>query len=833
MIIKQLRTTIAALAVLTGAATATAAAPQWLESDSAAAIQARNARDFPMTISQARDAINERYGLKLTDDSVREYGRRHYLEIKEIDGQERVFRKSVGNLALLHPAMNGNTPPRGSKASPKRIAYVDTILAAYDKGEYPGVGHRIRYRFSIDVPYDKANDGDVLRVWMPVPRESARQRNIRITDAYPANYKLSADLAPSDANVHNSIYFQAPVVEGQPNHFEYTAEFDTYGQYFSPDSILAKLRPYNKNSELYRRNTAFEAPHIVNLSKLARRIVGKEKNPFRQSELVYDYIISRYPWAGAREYSTIPCIPEYVLEEKHGDCGQVSLLYISLMRSLGVPARWESGWMLHPGETNLHDWAEVYFEGVGWVPVDVSFGRYTGASDPRARKFYSTGMDAWRLAANKGVGSPFYPAKQFVRSETVDAQMGEVETSRGNLFYPAWSQNFTIISETPLTGGIPAADGAPVAKPFHKATQKEVDGIVEDMRRRLVPDKRQGIYDVKAVVGANGKAAITGTFSEQAHHDALFNALADNGIEASDLTRVLPDNLWALPRISVAHGRVTPAHSAEMGTQVLMGMPLRLLERKGEYWRVQSPDGYLSWVSESSLTRKTPQQMEAWRKAPRLAVTALQQIQAYDSPTATSPRNVVTDLVPGDIVEGTLDAADNGRVKVTLPDGRTAWAPAADLMPLDKWAAQDFNADRILDEAYSMMGSPYFWGGTSVKNLDCSGLSKVSYLANGIILRRDASQQALTGTRLSARDWRNYKPGDLLFFGNKKTGKVTHVAIYDRDGYYVHSSGLVRRNSVDPFSPDYLRDDFLHAVRIHGNEGTDGITYVRDHPWYF
>ena len=132
-----------------------------------------------------------------------------------------------------------------------------------------------------------------------------------------------------------------------------------------------------------------------------------------------------------------------------------------------------------------------------------------------------------------------------------------------------------------------------------------------------------------------------------------------------------------------------------------------------------------------------------------------------------------------------------------------------------------------------MMGSPYFWGGTSVKNLDCSGLSKVSYLANGIILRRDASQQALTGTRLSARDWRNYKPGDLLFFGNKKTGKVTHVAIYDRDGYYVHSSGLVRRNSVDPFSPDYLRDDFLHAVRIHGNEGTDGITYVRDHPWYF
>lgn len=30
--------------------------------------------------------------------------------------------------------------------------------------------------------------------------------------------------------------------------------------------------------------------------------------------------------------------------------------------------------MMHPRAWNLHDWAEVYFEGVGWVPVDQSFG---------------------------------------------------------------------------------------------------------------------------------------------------------------------------------------------------------------------------------------------------------------------------------------------------------------------------------------------------------------------------------------------------------------------------------------------------------------------------
>lgn len=740
---KTLRIATAALALASTTAVAQHKdTPVWLESDSAAAIQNRIRSDFSMSPEEARDAINKKYGLKLTTDSIREYGRRHYIEIMNVDGKERVFHKSVRNLALLHPAMNGNNPPRGARASEMRIAYVDSILNACDKGHGPGAGHRIRYRFAIDVPYNEALDGDTLRVWMPYPMQTERQHNIRTISMSP-----QGSLTPTNTG-HNSIYFSAPVEKGKDAHFEYVVEYDTYGQYFNPEYILKNLRPYDKSSDLYKRYTAPEAPHIIHDSGLAHKIVGNETNPYRQSEMVYDYIINRYPWAGAREYSTIPCIPQYVIDEKHGDCGQVSLLYISLMRSLGVPARWESGWMLHPDEVNLHDWAEVYFEGVGWVPVDTSFGRYTAAKDPRARKFYSTGMDAWRLAANKTVSGPFNPAKKYVRSETVDAQLGEVETSRGNLFYPAWKRKFTVLSTEVLDAPLPA-------------------------------------------------------------------------------------NSWALPRVSVAHGRENPSHAAEMGTQMLMGMPLRILQKKGDWYLVESPEGYRSWVIDNLLTVKTPEQMEAWRKAPRLIVTAPYQTRAFYTAKGNGPRDVVTDLVLGDIVEGELKNAVNGRVKITLPDNRTAWVSTADVEPLDKWAQQNFDAQKILDTAYSMEGSPYFWGGTSIKNLDCSGLSKVSYLSNGIILLRNASQQAKTGTRIEAKDWRTCRPGDLLFFGNKKTGKVTHVAIYDHDGNYIHSSARVRRNSVDPESPDYLTTDFLHAVRIDGNEGTPGITRVREHPWYF
>ena len=192
----------------------------------------------------------------------------------------------------------------------------------------------------------------------------------------------------------------------------------------------------------------------------------------------------------------------------------------------------------------------------------------------------------------------------------------------------------------------------------------------------------------------------------------------------------------------------------------------------------------------------------------------------------------MSDVVLGNILEGKFDKSKR-RIEVKLPDGRSGWINTADVAPIEEWAAQNFNPEKILDVAYSMEGTPYLWGGTSVKSIDCSGLAKVSYLANGIILMRDASQQALTGTRIEANNWPTCEAGDLLFFGNAKTGKVTHVAIYDHDGNYVHSSGRVKRNSVDPKSESYLTTPFLHAVRIAGNEGTPGITYARNHPWYF
>lgn len=364
--------------------------------------------------------------------------------------------------------------------------------------------------------------------------------------------------------------------------------------------------------------------------------------------------------------------------------------------------------------------------------------------------------------------------------------------------------------------------------------QTAVDSIIESVRKEMAPDKRQTVYDVKAEKTDGRTVKVTGKISDRNIYESLITRLnSQRAVSVIDSINLLPDSLWGQVKISVACMRSAPKYSAELSTQAIMGMPVRLLEEQNGWWLLQSPDGYLGWVWRGSIARKTPEELESWRRSPRLVVTSLAELKAYKTPTTDSPREVVTDLLPGNIVEGSLDRITDGRVEITLPDGRKGWADAKAFSTIEEWAAQDFNPEKILDQAYSMEGDPYLWGGTSAKATDCSGLVKVAYLQNGIILRRDASQQALIGLRLRPEDWRDYQPGDLMFFGETPGGRVTHVAIYDHDGMFVHCAGRVHRSSIDPDSPDYVDRLFFGGSRIGGYEGTEGIVYARNHPWYF
>ena len=357
---------------------------------------------------------------------------------------------------------------------------------------------------------------------------------------------------------------------------------------------------------------------------------------------------------------------------------------------------------------------------------------------------------------------------------------------------------------------------------------------LNDLKQRIAPDKRTAIWDVTAKQ-QNGRWVLDGTVGTKAQKQAILAAMLKSANRNYiDKITVLEDGIpasrkWALVKLSIANLRTEPKHSAEMATQGIMGSQVKVLQKCDDWYRVQMADDYIAYVPESSLSFKTEAQMKAWRKAKRYIVTC------YDSRLVSMPGGdeTVSDLVMGNILE--FKATQGKWIKLATPDGRVGWVDAADVDELAQWSRQGFNAAQIEKTARRMLGSGYLWGGTTTKVTDCSGLTKVSYLSNGIILQRDASQQALTGKIMKkGTDWRQYETGDLLFFGNEKTGRVTHVGIYLRDGKYIHCSGQVKINSLIPTASDY---PYLYspitASRIKGMVGTKGIVALKNHPWFF
>lgn len=286
---------------------------------------------------------------------------------------------------------------------------------------------------------------------------------------------------------------------------------------------------------------------------------------------------------------------------------------------------------------------------------------------------------------------------------------------------------------------------------------------------------------------------------------------------------------WGQPLISVACMREEPRHGSELVSQCLLGVPVAIGGREGEWLYVMTPEGYRGWVNVSSIAEKSEKEMEQWRSAERYVVDSPTEVRVYADSSLDASAGVVTDLVDGCIVEGGK-ARMPGVLAVTLPDGRSGYANVDRFIEIGEWSNQSHDVEKIISRAEALMGVPYLWGGLSTKSMDCSGLVRLCYWANGIVVLRDASQQAQCGEPVN-RD--GIERGDLLFFGNAETGRVTHVGIYEGDSMYVHSSGRVRINSLDRDSPDYMEKHYLSSRRLRDAAGTEGVMRVKDHPWFF
>ncbi|MDR2947970.1 MAG: C40 family peptidase [Prevotella sp.] len=365
-------------------------------------------------------------------------------------------------------------------------------------------------------------------------------------------------------------------------------------------------------------------------------------------------------------------------------------------------------------------------------------------------------------------------------------------------------------------------------KPVYK--HSELDIIVNNVKEQYIPDKRIKVFDVK-VDDSNRRPTLQGVTSDvTAYNEVIRQAKEAYGSDFVDKIKLLPesdlgDKTYGVITLSVADIRVEGKFSAEMATQATLGTPIRILQ-KDRWSRIQTPDGYIAWTQEINYQPMTKPEYESWKKSEKVIFTDYFGF-SYKEPDTKS--QTVSDLVSNNIMKLEGDSGDF--YKVSYPDGRIGYILKNQSKPYNEWLASvNITGDSFVQKAYTLMGIPYVWGGTSVKGMDCSGFTKTIMLMHGIILMRDASQQAYTGIPVDiSKGYKNLQVGDLMFFGKKaekdKKERVRHVAFYIGNNKFIHASGYIRISSLNPADPDYDETntkEFIRASRIIGAVDKEG-----------
>jgi hypothetical protein len=407
-------------------------------------MQERISLDFSLTQDEITARL-EKLAVKVSEEDIKRWEEKKWLEYMMIDGEKKYFNRAASNLLLLKK-FHEDKNARFSEISndPRMIfrrEHTEKVIKESGKDHNPVLPVKMRINYTLTVKQDVVPHGEVIRCWLPWPKGThPRQQAAGLISVSEPLFVISDENAS-----HRTIYMEKKAIRGEPAVFKTAFNYTSSGQYY--DLSSANILPYNKRSKLYLTYTREELPNICfsdNVKKLTDSIVTDTDPPEMVVRKIYLWFKENIPWTGALEYSIMPNIPEYVIANRRGDCGMQTFLFMSMLRYKGIPVKWQSGWMVPPGAENLHDWCEVWYEGVGWIPVDISYDLQS-TDDPRVREFYLSGIDSYRMIVNDGISGPLLPAKKHPRSEPFDFQRGEVEWKGGNLYFDKWDYEMEIV----------------------------------------------------------------------------------------------------------------------------------------------------------------------------------------------------------------------------------------------------------------------------------------------------------------------------------------------------------------------------------------------------
>ena len=385
--------------------------------------------DYPFSMEdarkEARNVIKD-----FTDSEFDKLFESGILDYIIVNGEPRFEERFAFNIGFALKEYSKRIKIEKSVLESKN--FLKKRLNALTGGEEPKT-YKIRARITITPKYGKFS-GKLLKVWLPVAKKGFQIKDVNLISTSHNNYEIF------DNDGQKTIYFEDRVSKNNKFYVEFEYTVSDWINHIDPNKVEKGF------DESLRYFTEQKLPQIIftpYLINLTNEIIGQERNPYLKAKLIYDWITLNVNYSYVRPYGIYENIPEFTATNLKGDCGFQALLFITMCRIAGIPARWQSGWYIDKYFASPHDWALFYVKPYGWIPADLSFG---GArrDTPSYRNFYFGNLDAHRMVANIDFMSEF-KNKKYYRTDPYDNQTGELETEKENLYYDKHDYKIEII----------------------------------------------------------------------------------------------------------------------------------------------------------------------------------------------------------------------------------------------------------------------------------------------------------------------------------------------------------------------------------------------------
>ena len=380
------------------------------------------------------DAIAEmqRRVKDFTPEEFEMLDRENRMDWRFVEGEKRYQNRFASTLIATHAdlARRQIDPPAQPDSEKERCRRLHEKMA-----EQGSASARITLKASVGMSDEafaaalakaKAEGRDAVhvRAWLPLPAACLSQSDIELEEFTEEPTVIAPENAPQ-----RTVCWEADLTENRSFGVQYSCR--NTAVYTDPSDTPSAPEQPDFDTEEQPSHIVF-TPYI---KALAAQLTAGITDPMEKAKRIYDYVTLNVRYHYQPSYFIHESLPEHCARDRRGDCGIMSVTFITLCRAAGIPARWQSGLYVTPDEVGCHDWAMFYVAPKGWLYADCSFGASMARrGDETLRQHYFGNLDPDRMVANSVFAAPFTPPMLGFRADPCDNQTGEVEADGVGLY---------------------------------------------------------------------------------------------------------------------------------------------------------------------------------------------------------------------------------------------------------------------------------------------------------------------------------------------------------------------------------------------------------------